>query len=56
LTGASARLHQAGHPPLNVKVERSHRTDDEEFYRMFKGVVIDDTELFNERLREWEDF
>jgi hypothetical protein len=23
---------------------------------MLKGVVIDDTELFNERLQEWEDF
>jgi hypothetical protein len=23
---------------------------------MLKGVVIDDTELFNDRLQEWEDF
>jgi transposase InsO family protein len=23
---------------------------------MLKGVVIDDTELFNDRLKEWEDF
>jgi transposase InsO family protein len=37
-------------------VERSHRIDQEEFYRMLKGVVIDDTELFNDRLQEWEDF
>jgi transposase InsO family protein len=43
-------------PRLNGKVERSHRIDAEEFYRMLKGVVIDDTELFNERLQEWEDF
>src|SRR5919109_2093960 len=43
-------------PRLNGKVERSHRIDEEEFYRMLKGVVIDDTELFNDRLREWEDF
>ncbi len=28
----------------------------EEFYRMLEGVVIDDTELFNDRLQEWEDF
>lgn len=43
-------------PRLNGKVERSHRIDEEEFYRMLKGVVIDDTQLFNEKLREWEDF
>jgi transposase InsO family protein len=43
-------------PRLNGKVERSHRIDQEEFYRMLEGVVIDDTELFNDRLREWETF
>ena len=43
-------------PRLNGKVERSHRIDAEEFYRMLDGVVIDDTGLFSERLREWEDF
>lgn len=43
-------------PRLNGKVERSHRIDAEEFYRMLDGVVIDDTGLFNERLQEWEDF
>jgi transposase InsO family protein len=43
-------------PHLNGKVERSHRIDAEEFYRMLDGVVIDDTELFNDRLQEWEDF
>jgi transposase InsO family protein len=43
-------------PRLNGKVERSHRIDQEEFYRMLQGVVIDDTGLFNERLKEWEDF
>ncbi|MDH3226036.1 MAG: IS481 family transposase [Thermoleophilia bacterium] len=43
-------------PRLNGKVERSHRIDAEEFYRLLEGVVIDDSELFNERLREWEDF
>ena len=43
-------------PRLNGKVERSHRIDEEEFYRMFKGKVIDDTGLFNERLKEWEDY
>ena len=43
-------------PRLNGKVERSHRIDAEEFYRLLDGVVIDDTKLFNDKLREWEDF
>jgi transposase InsO family protein len=43
-------------PRLNGKVERSHRIDAEEFYRMLDGVVIDDTELFNDKLAEWENF
>jgi transposase InsO family protein len=43
-------------PRLNGKVERSHRIDNEEFYRLLEGVVIDDLELFNEKLQEWETF
>jgi transposase InsO family protein len=43
-------------PRLNGKVERSHRIDAEEFYRLLDGVVIDDTNLFNDKLRDWEDF
>ncbi|MEY2230148.1 IS481 family transposase [Streptomyces sp. BF23-19] len=43
-------------PHLNGKVERSHRIDAEEFYRMLAGVVIDDTDVLNEKLREWEDY
>lgn len=43
-------------PRLNGKVERSHRIDAEEFYRLLDGVVLDDTGLFNEKLQEWEDF
>ncbi len=43
-------------PRLNGKVERSHRIDAEEFYRLLEGVVIDDTGLFEAKLREWEDF
>ena len=38
-----------------TKYKRSHRVDEEEFYRMLEGVVIDDTGLFNAKLREWED-
>jgi transposase InsO family protein len=43
-------------PRLSGKVERSHRIDAEEFYRLLDGVVIDDTNLFNDKLREWEDY
>ena len=52
------RLHEDPHAAdrLNGKVERSHRIDAEEDYRMLDGVVIDDTELFNDRLEECEDF
>ncbi|MER6446009.1 integrase core domain-containing protein [Streptomyces venezuelae] len=42
-------------PHLNGKVERSHRIDVEEFYRMLAGVVIDDTSVLNDQLREWQD-
>lgn len=43
-------------PRLNGKVERSHRIDEEEFYRLLDGILIDDTNLFNEKLREWENY
>jgi transposase InsO family protein len=43
-------------PRLNGKVERSHKIDEKEFYRMLEGVVIDDADLFNEKLKEWENF
>ena len=43
-------------PRLNGKVERSHRIDSEEFYRLLEGQVIDDVNLFNRKLQEWEDY
>ncbi|WP_030950394.1 integrase core domain-containing protein, partial [Streptomyces sp. NRRL S-646] len=43
-------------PRLNGKVERSHRIDAEEFYRLLDGAIIDDAEVFNDKLREWEDY
>ena len=43
-------------PRLNGKVERSHRIDEEEFYRMLEGVIIDDAKVFNDKLQEWENF
>jgi transposase InsO family protein len=44
-------------PHLNGKVERSHWIDDQEFYQLLnQGGVTDDIHLFNEKLREWEDY
>jgi transposase InsO family protein len=44
-------------PHLNGKVERSHRVDDQEFYQLLdQRGISDDIHLFNERLREWEDY
>ena len=44
-------------PRLNGKVERSHRVDAEEFYQLLdRDGVTDDIHLFNEKLREWEDY
>ena len=44
-------------PHLNGKVERSHRVDDQEFYQLLdRDGVTDDIHLFNEKLREWEDY
>ena len=44
-------------PHLNGKVERSHRVDAEEFYQLLdQPGVRDDIHLFNEKLREWEDY
>jgi transposase InsO family protein len=43
-------------PRLDGKVERSHRIDAEEFYRLLDGVLLDDAGVFNDRLKEWEDY
>ena len=37
-------------------MERSHRIDSEEFYRLLQGQVIDDANVFSEKLQEWEDY
>ena len=39
-------------PRLNAKVECFHRIDSEEFYRLLEGQVIDDVNLFNNKLQE----
>jgi hypothetical protein len=44
-------------PHLNGKVERSDRVDEQEFCQLLdKGGIADDIHLFNEKLREWEDY
>lgn len=44
-------------PRLNGKVERSHRVDDQEFYQLLdRDGITDDSHLFNEKPREWEDY
>ena len=44
-------------PRLNGKVERSHRIDDQEFYQLLdKDGITTDIHLFNEKLREWENY
>jgi len=40
-------------PQLNGKVERSHRSDQEEFYQLLN--YVDDVDL-NQKLNEWENF
>jgi transposase InsO family protein len=30
--------------------------DEEEFYCLLDGVIINDTNFFNEKVREWENF
>ena len=44
-------------PRLNGKVERSHRVDDQEFYQLLdRDGITDDIHLFNDKLKEWEDY
>jgi transposase InsO family protein len=44
-------------PRLNGKVERSHRIDNQEFYQLLdKEGISDNIILYNEKLREWEDY
>jgi transposase InsO family protein len=40
-----------GHPQSNGKVERSHRTDEEEFYRYLEGVSLNE---LAQRMAAWE--
>ena len=42
-----------GSPQLNGKVERSHRTDQKEFYQFL--TYTDDVDI-NKKLKNWEEF
>ena len=48
--GVGHRYIKPRTPRLNGKVERSHRIDAEEFYRLLDGTVIDDAKVFNHKL------
>jgi len=54
--GVGHRYIKPRTPRLNGKVERSHRIDAEECYAMLDGPVIDDAKVFNNKLREWEEY
>ena len=44
-------------PRLNGKVERSHRIAAQEFYQLLdKDGIREDIHLFNDKLREWENY
>lgn len=44
-------------PRLNGKVERSHRIDNDEFYQLLEDKKqIRDTENYNKKLKEWENY
>jgi transposase InsO family protein len=47
---------RSGLTNIGASNERSHRIDSQEFYRLLKGQIIDDTRLFTDKLQEWEDY
>lgn len=49
--GIKHRLNRPGYPQGNGKCERSHRTDDEEFYRRYR---VKDPRQWQYRLPKWE--
>jgi len=48
-------VYPAAHAALNGQVERSHRVDAPAFYQLLDQDT-DDIQLFNSKLREWEDY
>jgi hypothetical protein len=55
--GEAMATARVGPTRLNGKVERSHRVDDQEFYQLLdRDGISDDIHLFNDKLREWEDY
>jgi transposase InsO family protein len=57
IAGHPARLHPPADAAIKRKVERSHRVDNQEFYQLLdRHGISDDIHLFNQKLREWEDY
>ena len=55
--GHSPRVHQAADAAPEWQSRVVHRIDDQEFYELLdKDGITDDIHLFNEKLREWEDY
>ena len=56
--GETSTVQLRFHPRIATDIkERAHRVDDEEFYQLLdKDGITDDIHLFNEKLREWEDY
>jgi transposase len=52
--GIEHKLSRPGTPQHNAFVERSHRTDEEEFYRIIDVVRLDNLEL-DEAMKRWQD-
>jgi Integrase core domain len=52
--GIEHKLSRPATPQHNAFVERSHRTDEEEFYRIVDVVRLDNTEL-QEAMQRWQD-
>jgi hypothetical protein len=47
--------NQARHPTAERESGASHRIDAEESCRRLNGVLIDDAQMFNDELAEWQD-
>ena len=57
IAGHPACLHPTTHPALEREGERSHRVDAQEFCQLLdKDGISADIHVFNEKLREWEDY
>jgi transposase InsO family protein len=54
--GHGAGQQPPSHQPRPGSQPPLPRIDSEEFYRLLQGQVIDDANVFSEKLQEWEDY